>query len=192
MAENSVSFTVDGRSVRTLRDLLPKSRRLRILFVGKCPAPKSVDAGHYLQGRQGRMFWNRLMDYGLLRPETQYEDDSLIAHGYGITDIVKIPRTYGNEPSDREYAAGLPRILDLIQEFRPRVVVFIYKGVLDAVMRIKYDVSKKAIYGFNPELNKYFEAQVFVFPMPGTPCTSDQASAAMKELVVACREPHKL
>jgi G:T/U-mismatch repair DNA glycosylase len=189
MADNAMTITVDGRKVRTLRDILPTRPGLRVLFVAKTPAPVSVEAGHYFQGLQGRMFWNRLKEYGLLQPTTPYEDDSLLQHQYGLTDIVKVPREYGNEPSDAEYKVGLNRILELVRIHRPKVVVFVYKRVLDQILRFGFDIRTKASYGFNPSLENRFDARVFAFPLPGTPCTAAQAASAMRELVVACGGP---
>ena len=187
--DNSIVITIDGRQVRTLRDILPDKPGLHVLFVAKTPAPVSVKAGHYFQGTQGRMFWNRLKEYGLLRPTTEFEDDSLLEHGYGLTDIVKVPRAYGNEPSDAEYRAGLARILDLVRLHRPKVVVFVYKRVLDQILRFGFGVGTKASYGFNPAVEGQFGTRVFAFPLPGTPCTAAQAVAAMKELVKVCGVP---
>ena len=61
-------------------------------------------------------------------PETPYmsssasgpriEDENLLNQKCGITDIVKIPREYGNEPSEEEYKSGLDRILQLIKHGR--------------------------------------------------------------------------
>lgn len=187
MTDNSTVITVDGRKVRTLRDILPAKPGLRVLFVAKTPAPVSVEAGHYFQGAQGRMFWNRLKEYGLLKPTTAFDDDSLLEHGYGLTDIMKVPRAYGNEPSDAEYAAGLGRILKLVRAHRPKVVVFVYKRVLDQILRIGFGIQVKASYGFNPPFEERFGTRVFAFPLPGTPCTRDQAAVAMLALVKACR-----
>ena len=64
---NSITILVEGREVRTLRDILPASPGLHVLFVAKTPAPASVEEGHYFQGKQGRMFWNRLKNYDLLK-----------------------------------------------------------------------------------------------------------------------------
>ena len=182
MPEHSINIVVEGREVRTLADILPTTPGLQILFVAKTPAPVSVKAGHYFQGTQGRMFWNRLIEYELFKPTTPFEDDSLLDHHYGLTDIVKVPRGYGNEPSDAEYAAGTKRILQLVKTHRPKVVVFVYKRVLDQVLRFGLGVTEKSVYGFNPPLQSLFASQVFSFPMPGTPCNSDQAASAMQEL----------
>jgi G:T/U-mismatch repair DNA glycosylase len=185
--DNTITIQVNGSNVRTLQDILPSPPGLRVLFVAKTPAPTSVAAGHYFQGRQGRMFWNRLTKYGLLHPTTGYEDDSLVSHGFGITDIVKVPREFGNEPSDEEYRAGVDRILELIAVHKPEVVVFVYKRVLDKVLKLRFGLYERSDYGSNPDLDRHFGARVFVFPMPGTPCTSVQADEAMRALAQILR-----
>ena len=132
------------------------------------------------------MFWNRLKEYGLLKPTTAFEDDSLLTHHYGLTDIVKVPRAFGDEPSDAEYRAGLQRILELVRSHRPKVVVFVYKRVLDQIVRFGFGVKAKSTYGFNPSLEEHFGTRVFAFPLPGTPCTAEQAMVAMQELSTIC------
>ena len=58
-----------------------------------------------------------------------------------------------------------------------------YKGVLDQILRLKFRVSQKAEYGFNPVLVKHFGVPVFAFPLPGVGgCTREQAAIAMNEL----------
>jgi G:T/U-mismatch repair DNA glycosylase len=158
------------RDVVTLADILPAAGPMKMLMVAKTPAWVSVDVGHYFQGRQGRMFWNRLTEYGLLDvPSGTFEDEALLGHSYGVTDIVKVPRNYGNEPSDDEYREGLQRILELVAQLEPQVLLFVYKRVLDQILRLSFGQREKARYGFNDDLNERFDSRVFVFPMPGTP-----------------------
>lgn len=167
----------------TLKDILPKSNNLDILFIAKTPALKSVQKGHYFQGRQGTSFWNKLIEYDILKvKKASYPDDNLIEHNYGITDIVKIPRNYGNEPTKNEYKDGLTRILSIIKIKKPKIIVFVYKRVLDNTLKFAFDISKKSNYGFNPELQELFNSKVFVFPMPGTPCNSIDIIKHMNEL----------
>lgn len=184
MANFKTSIIVEGKSFETLADILPeKNKVLDILFVAKTPALISVNSGHYFQGKQGRMFWNKLSEYNILKvPYGIYEDELLLQNNYGITDIVKVPRDYGNEPSDKEYIEGLQRILDTINIHKPKVIVFIYKKVLDNITKLGFGINVKSFYGFNPDLEKYFNSKVFVFPMPGTPCTTAEAVKAMEEL----------
>lgn len=183
MENYRIKIKVDNNEHFTLADILPERGNLDILFIAKTPAPRSVDAGHYFQGKQGTMLWNRLSEYNILKvPQGEFADNYLLANNYGITDIVKVPRSYGNEPSEDEYKQGLNRIIDSINKFKPKVIIFIYKRVLDKIIDLNFGISSKSSYGFNFNLDKYFNSRVFVFPMPGTPCRSDEAIKVMNEL----------
>lgn len=182
---NQAIIVMQGTEVLTLRDILPSASDFRVLIVGKTPIAESVNLGHYFQGKHGVMFWNRLREYGLLTATSGYEDDSLPGVGYGITDIAKTPREYGEEPSKEEYVDGAQRILSIIRERRPAVVVFVYKKVLDKMLRWAFGVRGKTRYGFNDSLQNFIGARVFVFPLPGTPCNRHDAKVAMLSLVSA-------
>jgi mismatch-specific thymine-DNA glycosylase len=174
---NQTYVSVEGREILTLRDILPAPSvpSLLALFVAKTPAPPSVEAGHYFQGRHGTNFWNSLRKYGLLRSTAGFEDDLLLEHGFGIADIVKVPRAFGKEPSLQEYRDGLPRILELIRTHHPKVLVFVYKAVLDRIIGLQFGVKRKTVYGLNNSLKNDFGTRVFVFPLPGVgPCTTAQ------------------
>jgi hypothetical protein len=194
MKGNQICVSVGGQGILTLRDILPPPTTpgLLALFVAKTPAPTSIAAGHYFQGRHGTNFWSSLRRYGLLSPKAGFEDDMLLEHGYGLTDIVKAPREFGKEPSAQEYLEGLARILELIRTHRPKVVVFVYKRVLDNVMRLEFGRKQKAVYGFNEDIENAFGAKVFAFPLPGVgPCTATQIRRTMDQLrdcLTACRE----
>lgn len=154
-----------------------------MLMIGKTPAPISVKVGHYFQGRQGLYFWGQLKKYKILNvPLGHYEDEVLLEHGFGLTDIVKVPHEFGNEPTAQEYKNGLIRIQSLIIELNPYVLMFVYKGVLDKVLALSFGKKTKSQYGFNNQLNNLFQSKVFVFPMPGTPCKKDQINNGMAEL----------
>lgn len=53
-----------GEPVEPLADLLRPG--LRAVCVGINPSPVSVAAGHYYQGRLGRLFFSRLYEAGVL------------------------------------------------------------------------------------------------------------------------------
>jgi mismatch-specific thymine-DNA glycosylase len=182
MREGNVSFA-------TLEDILPVTSPTRLLIVGKRPAPVSVNEGHYLQGRQGTMFWNLLRQHKLLPPKVcrGYEDDTLPGFGYGITDIVKRPGETGDEPSDEEYEAGAQRLAQLLAEVRPCVLLFIYKPPLERMARHLGAPLSPVDYGLNRLLSRWLAAKTFLFPMPGTPCTKEQQLIAMRSLARAVR-----
>lgn len=171
-----------GKPELKLKDLLPQKGSVKMLIIGKTPAPVSVRVGHYYQGKQGKMFWNMLKKYNLLVvPDNNYEDDYLASHRYGITDIVKYPYEYGNEPSNDEYRQGVERIRTLNTQSHPEVLMFVYKAVLDKILKT-INIEPKTDYGFNTIYDHVFGSRVFVFPMPGTPCTKDKQVAVMQEL----------
>jgi double-stranded uracil-DNA glycosylase len=124
--EHRMTIQVDGAAVETLADLPPL--RDGLLFVGLNPSPVSVEAGHYLQGRLGRTFWNRLMIAGILPAGTAIEgaDDALVAAGHGITDLLKRPSPR-DEATDAELTSGVGPLWQKIALWRPAAVVFIYK-----------------------------------------------------------------
>jgi len=154
-----MTISVKGERIGTLADILPEKGRLKMLIIAKTPAPISVKAGHYFQGQQGKMLWNKLTEYGILTyPNGEFPDDYLLINDIGITDIVKTPRDYGSEPTTQEYCDGMDRILDLIKDYQPKIIFFVYKGVLDNILRLKFGISEKAEYGFNPNLDKVFKS----------------------------------
>ena len=116
----------DGRTVETLADLPPK--RDRLLFIGLNPSPVSVTAGHYHQGRLGQTFWKRLMTARVIPSGSPIEtaDDTLMAAGHGITDLLKLP-TPRDEATDATLTAGVGPLWQKIAIWRPAAVVFIYK-----------------------------------------------------------------
>ncbi len=176
-------IAVAGHIYATLQDILPQSGPMRMLIIGKTPAPVSVEAGHYFQGQQGRLFWSRLQEYGLLRvPPGRFEDEVLLDHGYGITDIVKRPYPFGAEPSDQEYRDGIARVRQVVRKLAPQVALFVYKKPLDRWLSLDAGWRVRSVYGFNPECEAGFGCRVFVFPMPGTPCPAFVAYRAMREL----------
>jgi TDG/mug DNA glycosylase family protein len=120
------TVTIDGAATTTLADLPPA--RDKLLFVGLNPSPISVEAGHYLQGRLGRRFWQRLMTAGIIPAGTEpvAADDALVAAGHGITDLIKRPSPRDEAP-ELELREGVGPLWQKIALWRPGAVVFIYK-----------------------------------------------------------------
>lgn len=115
-------------------------------------------------------------------PRGQLEDEVLLDHEYGIADIAKAPRELGREPSGDEHSEGSARIRTLARRLRPHVLLFVYRGTLDRAIRHGRGLASRSAYGFSKELDALFGSAVFVFPMPGTPCTKETAGRVMREL----------
>ena len=140
------NLTVNGRSTETLEDLPPL--RNRLLFVGLNPSPVSVQAGHYHQGRLGRMFWARLIRAHILPAGTPIEtaDDALLAVGHGITDLIKQP-TARDTASDAQLTAGVGPLWQKVAIWRPAAIVFIYKRVAEISAGRKLDARWGQLVG---------------------------------------------
>lgn len=183
---HATRIDVEGRAVPTLADILPKQGRLRALFVGKAPSPASVSVGHYFEGKAGRELWTRLADAGILSaPPGGHGDDALLAAGFGVTDLCKVPRPFGEEPDDDEYMAGWDRVTGIVAGLRPRILVFVHKGSLDKVLRFSFGWEHESCYGFNDDLARTFGRRVFAFPLPGASCTVRETQRHMTDLALA-------
>lgn len=79
-----------GDEILTLADIWPENPTAMI--VGLNPAPPSVRAGHYYQGRSGRGQLMRLVRQGLIgEPDGTYFEKAALERRIGFTDIVKRP-----------------------------------------------------------------------------------------------------
>lgn len=177
------TISEDGKSYKTLSDILPESGTLQILIVGRTPSLGSVAKGHYFQGTRGKSLWRKLNKYGILKvPEGDYADDYLLQNNYGITNISEIPREY-KALDEKEYRKGYERLMKLIKKYEPKLLIFAYKNALDLLLSSVMQDKVRARYGFNPDYEHIFGAAVFVFPMIGTPCTKAEAEVCMTDLV---------
>ncbi len=125
-AEKRIADLLAEGEEETLPDVPPRPGG--VLLVGIHPAPVSVRAGHYYQGRLGRRLWSRLERIGLLADATEgSEDDEFARAGNGLTDIVKRPTRSAAELDAREIEAGAARLLEQIREWRPGLILFAFK-----------------------------------------------------------------
>jgi double-stranded uracil-DNA glycosylase len=117
---------ISGSSEPTLPDIPPRPGG--VLLVGINPAPVSVAAGHYYQGRIGRRLWRRLQRIGLLDDAVPgAEDEAFARSGHGLTDLVKRPAASSKDISRLELAAGAERLRQKIADWRPGLILFVFK-----------------------------------------------------------------
>jgi TDG/mug DNA glycosylase family protein len=123
---NRVIESWRGEEVETLRDLLKPG--LRAVCVGINPSPVSVAAGHYYQGRLGKLFFSRLREAGVISaaPPGQ-EDDAAFAEGVGFTDIVKLPTPRGHHLNREDFEIGKPLLEAKLKAATPVLIIFTYK-----------------------------------------------------------------
>ena len=133
----SLASHADGKLLNSNASYPPLTRgvpdivgpNLKVLFVGFNPSPRSAELGHNYAGR-GNQFWRLLAESRLtprlLKPE---EDRELLRYGLGLTNLVARPTVGSSDLSRAELRAGLPRLYDLVQTYRPAVVAYTGKGV---------------------------------------------------------------
>jgi TDG/mug DNA glycosylase family protein len=122
-----------GKRVETLEDLLRPG--LRAVCVGINPSQVSVEAGHYYQGRLGKLFFARLREVGLLPANAAgFEDDALYAEGVGFTDIVKRPTARAQELRLKEFEYGRSALVEKLTDAGAPLVIFTYKKTAEVLL----------------------------------------------------------
>jgi TDG/mug DNA glycosylase family protein len=131
LLELGVDVEWSGES--TLPDIPPQPGG--VLLVGINPAPVSVAAGHYYQGRLGRRLWRRLERLGLLVDPVPGQEDEVFAEaGHGLTDLVKRPTRSASEISKEELEAGVQTLKSKIEAWKPGLVLFAFKDPARALL----------------------------------------------------------
>jgi double-stranded uracil-DNA glycosylase len=127
--------TVDwmGERIETLADLFPAEPRA--VCVGINPAPTSVEAGHYYQGRQGQRFFARLRQAALLDPASDgFEDDAAVAAGIGFTEIVKRPTARADLLTPDEIRHGAELLAVKLEKLHAPTLIFPFKRAAEALV----------------------------------------------------------
>lgn len=146
----------------TLADLWPDGET-KIVIAGLNPAPPSVAAGHYYQGRNGKQMLNRVAS-AIFNPKMMQSgplDDALVAKGIGFTDLVKAPTVGEKDVSEQQLVESLPEFEQKLAERDVRLVISIYRH---AGLRL---LGKKKLErpGLQDELTSW-GARVFITPNP--------------------------
>jgi len=133
MVGHRVTIDWMGEELETLADLFPPAPRA--ICVGINPAPTSVAAGHYYQGRQGQRFFARLRQAGVLTTEcVGFEDDSAVTSGVGFTDVVKRPTVSADlvGPDEMKHGSGL--LAEKLTAISAPVLLFPFKAAAVALV----------------------------------------------------------
>jgi TDG/mug DNA glycosylase family protein len=122
-----------GPPAETLPDIPPSPGG--VLLVGINPAPISVEAGHYYQGRLGRRLWRRLAGVGLLDdPTAGLEDEAFARAGHGLTDVVERPTRTSSELLPEEVAEGAARLRAKLGEWSPGLILFAFRKAAEPLL----------------------------------------------------------
>jgi TDG/mug DNA glycosylase family protein len=171
-----------GRKCETLADILAPG--LVCVFVGLNPSVVSVEAGHYLAGTLGRQFWRLLITHGIL-PEPQngaFVDETLLANGFGITDLAKRPSPRANALTREDFEAGRAMLLHKIERFQPKIVCSVYRKPLEVLMGRKY-THRFGLLG-----DRIGETLLFAAPFPYRPAEQVRKYVPqLRELIAEAR-----
>jgi TDG/mug DNA glycosylase family protein len=107
---------------------------LDVVFCGINPAASAAADGHNFSNPSNR-FWTVLHRAGFtdtrLRPE---EEHRLLGYGCGITAVVARPTASAAEVASEEFRRARPAFESKIRRYRPRVVAFLGKRALSAML----------------------------------------------------------
>ncbi|MCL3836250.1 mismatch-specific DNA-glycosylase [Aeromicrobium duanguangcaii] len=105
---------------RTIPDLMPDD--LRLLFVGINPGLVSAATGLHF-ARRGNRFYPALVRAGLVdTDDPALAAEQLRDRGVGITNLVARASARADELDPSELVEGRARLVELVTEYRPRVV----------------------------------------------------------------------
>jgi len=143
---------------RRVRDVIAPG--LKVLFCGINPGIYTAAVRRHF-GRPGNRFWPALFNGGFTpRLFSPFENDELLALGYGITNLVARPTVLANELSDDELRRGAKTVVRKVMKYKPRYVAFC--GVTS--YRIAFD-RPDAQVGFQPE-HSIGDTKVWILPNP--------------------------
>src|SRR5262249_27557362 len=98
---------------------------LKLLLVGINPGLYTAAIGHHF-GRPGNRFWPTLHQAGFTpRQLSPFEENELLDHGIGITNIVNRATARADELTDEELREGAALLAEKVKHFRPRVLAFL-------------------------------------------------------------------
>lgn len=122
-----------GAEVLTLADVWPQQPRAMI--VGLNPAPASVAAGHYYQGKVGQLQLRRLVKAGLFpAPPGRHFENAAVSAGVGFTDIVKRPSRGEGDVGKDEIAYGASRLGEKLASHGVPLIVCVFRHPVVALL----------------------------------------------------------
>src|SRR5437868_3078363 len=118
---------------KTVPDVL--TPHLKVLFCGINPGLYTTAIGHHF-GRPGNRFWPALFAGGFTpRLLSPFEDEELLALGYGITNVVPRTTATADELTPDEFILGRKALEKKIRTYAPRFAAFVGLGAYRLAFR---------------------------------------------------------
>lgn len=119
---------------------------LSLVFCGYNPSLASGDTGRHYAHRSNR-FWKVLYEAGITpRLYAPEEDEELLKHGIGFTNLVSRPTRRADELRRDEILAGSAALREYLRSYRPRAVAYTGIGVYRLFLSIR-----EVEWGLQPE-----------------------------------------
>ncbi len=161
---------------------------LRTLFCGINPGLYSGATGHHF-ARPGNRFWPVLHAAGFTdRLLSPFEEQKLLRHGYGITNIVSRSTANAAELSLSELQEGAKRLTKTVLKYKPKIV-----AVLGVEAYRKAFGHRNAAPG--PQDERIGDSLVWILPNPSGINAHYQVkelAALFKKLRLASDKPNYL
>ena len=142
---------------KTLPDVIAPD--LKVLFCGINPGLYTAAIGHHF-GRPGNRFWPALFAAGFTpRLLSPFEEQELLALGYGITNMVDRATAAAEELTPEDYLQGGKRLVKKVERYRPRVLAILGVGAYRTAFG-----RKNAKVGRQDE--RVADTEVWVLPNP--------------------------
>ena len=143
---------------KRVRDLIAPD--LHVLFVGINPSLYSAAVGHHF-ARPGNRFWPTLHGAGFTeRLLTAFEEEELLAAGYGITNLVARATARADELAAEELVRGGRRLVAKVAQYQIAHVAFLGISAYNLAF-----ARKQTKIGRQPE-HRLGDASVWVLPNP--------------------------
>ena len=142
---------------KTVRDVIAPG--LRVLFCGINPGLYTAAVGHHF-ARPGNRFWPALFASGFTdRLLSPFDERELLAHGFGITNVVMRATATADQLSRAELSEGGKRLTAKVRKHKPEFLAVLGVGAYRAAF-----VNARANIG--EQQITIGETRIWVLPNP--------------------------
>lgn len=183
MSQRPTPAQIAAARGRTIPDVVGPG--MRVLFVGINPSLYSGAVGHHF-ARPGNRFWKTLHGAGFTeRRLSPDEDETLLAGGLGVTNLVARATASADELAAEELTRGARRLARIVARYEPSFVAVLGLGAYRTAFG-------RPGAGIGPQPDGIGSARVWLLPNPSGLNAHHQLpalTAAFRRLRVAARVP---